>query len=323
MFLKSCRVLFLPWALLLFFACEKEEIHQGTAGNYYAINVEAQFGVDDPSFGWDILESPRKSLLSYTDLYLRKNGREMAFEADAPGAYLFELIIFDGAGEAVNSQKYRFEIAKVDVILSSESPSVMIEEETSQPEVEEAVLTDEIAGETSAGNEEVEMTENVEIGREEIIKTGDVEIEEEAVAVAELPASPVPPPPPAPYPRALVAPNVFAAPPPPSGEEAPVRSIDTPPAPLRIDKISKIEGRVTIQVASWPTLEEAEKQMIELQNIGFDAYVQKAYFEETDEVWYRVRIGAFNSVAEAQEAVTVLKTVTGYAAWVDHVRADQ
>ncbi len=63
--------------------------------------------------------------------------------------------------------------------------------------------------------------------------------------------------------------------------------------------------------------------MIELQNIGFDAYVQKAYFEETDEVWYRVRIGAFNSVAEAQEAVTVLKTVTGYAAWVDHVRADQ
>jgi len=296
-FLKSCRVLFLPWALLLFFACEKEEIHQGTAGNYYAINVEAQFGVDDPSFGWDILESPRKSLLSYTDLYLRKNGREMAFEADAPGAYLFELIIFDGAGEAVNSQKYRFEIAKVDVILSSESPSVMIEEETSQPEVEGAVLTDEIAGETSAGNEEVEMTENVEIGREEIIKTGDVEIEEEAVG-GEI--------------ETIVA-----------EESAPVRSIDTPPAPLRIDKIPKIEGRVTIQVASWPTLEEAEKQMIELQNIGFDAYVQKAYFEETDEVWYRVRIGAFNSVAEAQEAVTVLKTVTGYAAWVDHVRADQ
>ncbi|MDP6737067.1 MAG: hypothetical protein QF732_11315, partial [Nitrospinaceae bacterium] len=161
MFLKSCRVLFLPWALLLFFACEKEEIHQGTAGNYYAINVEAQFGVDDPSFGWDILESPRKSLLSYTDLYLRKNGREMAFEADAPGAYLFELIIFDGAGEAVNSQKYRFEIAKVDVILSSESPPPT-PSTPSPPEVEGAVLTDEIAGETSAGNEEVEMTENVE-----------------------------------------------------------------------------------------------------------------------------------------------------------------
>ena len=296
MFLKSCRVLFLPWALLLFFACEKEEIHQGTAGNYYAINVEAQFGVDDPSFGWDILESPRKSLLSYTDLYLRKNGREMAFEADAPGAYLFELIIFDGAGEAVNSQKYRFEIAKVDVILSSEPPPPT-PSTPSPPEVEGAVLTDEIAGETSAGNEEVEMTENVEIGREEIIKTGDVEIEEEAVG-GEI--------------ETIVA-----------EESAPVRSIDTPPAPLRIDKIPKIEGRVTIQVASWPTLEEAEKQMIELQNIGFDAYVQKAYFEETDEVWYRVRIGAFNSVAEAQEAVTVLKTVTGYAAWVDHVRADQ
>lgn len=220
----------------------------------------------------------------------------MAFEADAPGAYLFELIIFDGAGEAVNSQKYRFEIAKVDVILSSESPPPT-PSTPSPPEVEGAVLTDEIAGETSAGNEEVEMTENVEIGREEIIKTGDVEIEEEAVG-GEI--------------ETIVA-----------EESAPVRSIDTPPAPLRIDKIPKIEGRVTIQVASWPTLEEAEKQMIELQNIGFDAYVQKAYFEETDEVWYRVRIGAFNSVAEAQEAVTVLKTVTGYAAWVDHVRADQ
>lgn len=227
----------------------------------------------------------------------------MAFEADVPGAYLFELIIFNGAGEAVNSQKYRFEIAKTDVVLKGEPPPVMIET-TLQPEVAEIVLTDEGAGEAPAESERIETTENTERGREEIIKTGDVEIEEETETVESV----------------AIGGEIEAV----VGEEAaPVQSIDTPPMPLRIDRIPKIEGRVTIQVASWPTVGEAEKQMIELQDTGFDAYVQKAYFEETDEVWYRVRIGAFNSVAEAQNAVTVLKKVTGYAAWVDHVRADQ
>ena len=304
MFLKSCRILFLPWALFLFSACEKEEIHAGTTGNYYAINVEAPFGIDDPSFGWDILESPRQSLLSYTDLFLRKNGREMAFEADAPGAYLFELIIFNGAGEAVNSQKYRFEITKADVTLSSEPPPVVIEEEILRPKVDEVLLTDEVASETSVESQRTEMVKILETGREEVIETVDVEMEEEAETpeVAGVDEGT----------EEIV-----------TGKSTQPETVSSPPAPLRIDKIPKIEGRVTIQVASWPALEEAEKHMIELQNIGFDVYVQKAYFEETNEVWYRVRIGAFNSVAEAQEAVTVLKSVTGFTAWVDHVRADQ
>ena len=32
-----------------------------------------------------------------------------------------------------------------------------------------------------------------------------------------------------------------------------------------------------------------------LRKLGYDAYIQKAHFEKTDELWYRVRVGAFNS----------------------------
>ena len=102
---------FLSVLLLTLTACESYSSHQGTVGNYYTIQIEKPVGVENPSYGWDILSFPDESLLTYSDLYIRQEGREMAFKPDVPGDYEFEFIVFDDTGEAVVTNEYLFKIS--------------------------------------------------------------------------------------------------------------------------------------------------------------------------------------------------------------------
>ncbi len=95
------------------------------------------------------------------------------------------------------------------------------------------------------------------------------------------------------------------------------------PALQRSDLIKSRGERYTIQVYSEPSLREAEDKMNYLIRLGFDAYIQKAYFDDTDELWYRVRVGAYNAKAEAKKATAVINQRTGVLCWVDRVRLDQ
>ncbi|MFQ6615894.1 MAG: SPOR domain-containing protein [Fidelibacterota bacterium] len=92
--------------------------------------------------------------------------------------------------------------------------------------------------------------------------------------------------------------------------------------PVRGRLIGRIEGKFTVQISSWRTLEDAQVQVNELRTMGFDAYVQEAPFQETEEVWYRVRVGSFSTYEAANQAAKDIKKATGLAAWVDHVRVD-
>ena len=55
---------------------------------------------------------------------------------------------------------------------------------------------------------------------------------------------------------------------------------------------------------------------------GYDAYIQKAYFKETEEVWYRVRIGSYDNYNSAQAIANVVSKDIKLAVWVDFVRVD-
>ncbi len=130
---------FLSVLLLTLTACESYSSHQGTVGNYYTIQIEKPLGVENPSYGWDILSFPDESLLTYSDLYIRQEGREMAFKPDVPGDYKFEFIVFNGTGEAVVTNEYLFKI----------SPSAMAEISVDSrlaetEEVEETVTAEEL-----------------------------------------------------------------------------------------------------------------------------------------------------------------------------------
>jgi len=101
-----------------------------------------------------------------------------------------------------------------------------------------------------------------------------------------------------------------------------VQKVAKTPKTTRGSEIPKVEGRLTIQISSWSKLEEAQAQVEELQELGFDAYIQKAYFEKTDEVWYRVRVGNFFDHEVAKQAASEISTIINKNTWVDHVRVD-
>ena len=81
---------------------------------------------------------------------------------------------------------------------------------------------------------------------------------------------------------------------------------------------SKIENvHFTIQVAAWPSLEQARTDQLELVEEGMDAYIQRHYKTGKDEVWYRVRVGNFSNKEKAIEIQKHIEIITGKKSWLD------
>jgi len=90
------------------------------------------------------------------------------------------------------------------------------------------------------------------------------------------------------------------------------------------NKTSKVEEKVTkdsytIQVASWPTIEQASKHQLELSSLGYDAYIQEFYMKNKDQKWWRVRVGHFTDKAKAEDIKTKLSKKTGTKLWIDFI----
>ncbi|MCH7762503.1 MAG: SPOR domain-containing protein [Candidatus Marinimicrobia bacterium] len=100
-----------------------------------------------------------------------------------------------------------------------------------------------------------------------------------------------------------------------------------PPSPKPVIRpgstIPKISERFTIQVASKKVLSDAEIVAAGLIDNGYDAYIQKAYFKETDEVWFRIRIGSYDSRETATQVAKSISKKRGLSTWVDFVRYEE
>jgi len=93
----------------------------------------------------------------------------------------------------------------------------------------------------------------------------------------------------------------------------------------RADLIPKIPGQYTVQIASVQRRSGAERLVKTLQNLGYDAYIQRAKFPDTGEIWYRVRSGKFQSYDEAKRLAARLQNETqlqDLTIWVDSMRQD-
>ena len=80
------------------------------------------------------------------------------------------------------------------------------------------------------------------------------------------------------------------------------------------------KSRYTIQVVSKKMLKDAEKTAANLIESGYDAYIQKAYFRDTDEVWFRVRVGSYDNRETALAVGKVIASAMTTDIWVDFVR---
>lgn len=66
-------------------------------------------------------------------------------------------------------------------------------------------------------------------------------------------------------------------------------------------------GKYSFQVSSWKRKSKAESEVSKLKSQGHNAFVVEAFVNKQRGTWYRVRIGYFNSVEEAEAYQTKLK----------------
>ena len=87
----------------------------------------------------------------------------------------------------------------------------------------------------------------------------------------------------------------------------------------RADSIPSSGDRFTIQLFSESSLIKSKQRLDELIRLGFDAYIQKAYFQDKDELWYRVRLGNFTNKNDALDMKKQIELLTGINVWLDNV----
>ncbi|MCH7938283.1 MAG: SPOR domain-containing protein [Candidatus Marinimicrobia bacterium] len=113
-----------------------------------------------------------------------------------------------------------------------------------------------------------------------------------------------------------------------------IMPVPTPPSPAAKPKATRakakprrkvdkdaVAGHYTVQVSSWKTAKQAQYIRQSLVNQGYDAYIQRVWLENRQEVWWRVRVGDFKSIQAAKKMRDELLPIHT-ATWVDNVRKE-
>jgi hypothetical protein len=112
-----------------------------------------------------------------------------------------------------------------------------------------------------------------------------------------------------------------AAPPKAVTKAAPTSRISRAKPPEKKYRSDVVKGHYTIQVSSWKTAKQAQKILQQVTESGYDAYIQRVWLEDRNEIWWRVRIGDFTSIEEAKTLLSEINAVY-QGAWVDNVRKE-
>ena len=276
---------------------------EGIIGEKIHVNGELPEETESIDLFWIISSQPDASKLSMKTLEFSKDKSKMSFTPDAAGKYVFEMEIFQ-YGDELETQKFTYNVDSVEPLVTSETEDEALAEEEDEDwleeEYEEELEYEEYEDEgydyaEESEDDEEELEENEDEVYEEDEDAEIEEIEETEIAAAEI--SPT-----------VVEPKSTAAK--PAKKKSP-RYI------IPFDK-----SRYTIQVVSKKSLKDAEKMAANLIESGYDAYIQKAYFRDTDEVWFRVRVGSYDNRETALAVGKVIASAMATDIWVDFVRFD-
>ena len=290
------KLLYLP-ILLLLISCGGKGV-EGQVGQIISIAAEENLEETNVDYNWIIMGQPDGSLLSPKDLKYKNNGQEMIFTPDYPGDYNFEVSVTK-FGDELSSQSFFFTISDF-----TEAEEEEIEDETAKEEewLKESLDDyDQVEEEIEEEEIEEEEIEEEEIEEEEIEEEEEEEEKEEEEEVTPK--------------KGTLNKTTTKA----------IISNKKRASKLRSARGSNIpakKDRFTIQVISKKRLVDAQKFADKLIKSGYDAYIQKAYFKETEEVWYRVRIGSYDNYNSAQAIANVVSKDIKLAVWVDFVRVD-
>ncbi len=282
---------------------------EGIIGEIIHVNGELPEETESIDLFWTISSQPDASKLSMKTLEFSKDKSKMSFTPDAAGKYVFEMEIFQ-YGDELETQKFTYNVDSIEPLVTSETEDEALAEEEDkdwlEEEYKEELEYDEDEdydyAEESEEDEDYDYAEESEDDEEQDYdyakESMDNEVKDEDIEETEIAAAEITPP--------EVAPKSTAAK--PAKKKSP-RYI------IPFDK-----SRYTIQVVSKKNLKDAEITAANLIESGYDAYIQKAYFRDTDEVWFRVRVGSYDNRETALAVGKVIASAMTTDIWVDFVR---
>ena len=279
--------------LALIFGCGGSGI-EGYVNEPITITANNPEEGQDVDYFWSLAEQPDGSLINSGDLLASDDGQEMVFTPDYPGDYLIEVVISQ-YGDEISDQTFSFTILDASEKQVTSNNSEEENEDWLNEEIEDSLQEETAEIQESAISVSPEQTEKVDSIEEKPMS------DEEKIGQAEMGKMAV---------------------------EKEVKPILNPrdDAMLKQQKrqasIAERTDRFTIQITSKKMLKDAQLFSQDLIGQGYDSYIQKVVFN-SEEIWYRVRVGSYDNYNSAKTAADALSSELGMPTWVDFVRKEQ
>ena len=271
--------------LTLFIACSKQS-PTTLVGEAIIANVANPEEGLDLEYLWEFTNLPDQSSITNSDIDSGEDDLSITFIPDVPGTYSLEVSVFQYNDE-ISTQSFHFEV------LDNESLVSDIKDESNISESDETLAkNDDLLYRSDApkwfeSEDILEITTEME--NDKLIPKPQIKEDSERI----IPSSP--------------------------------KKVETKKTTksIRGQSIPYDKNRFTIQIASKKELSDAKQVAVDLIDAGYDAYIQKALFKETNETWYRIRVGSYQNKDTAIAVAESLSKNRPEKAWVDYVRLEK
>ena len=271
--------------LTLFIACSKQS-PTTLVGEAIIANVANPEEGLDLEYLWEFTNLPDQSSISNSDIDSGEDDLSITFIPDVPGTYSLEVSVFQYNDE-ISTQSFHFEV------LDNESLVSDIKDESNISESDEILAkNDDLLYRSDApkwfeSEDILEITTEME--NDKLLPKPQIKEDSERI----IPSSP--------------------------------KKVETKKTTksIRGQSIPYDKNRFTIQIASKKELSDAKQVAVDLIDAGYDAYIQKALFKETNETWYRIRVGSYQNKDTAIAVAESLSKNRPEKAWVDYVRFEK
>ena len=271
--------------LTLFIACSKQS-PTTLVGEAIIANVANPEEGLDLEYLWEFTNLPDQSSISNSDIDSGEDDLSITFIPDAPGTYSLEVSVFQYNDE-ISTQSFHFEVLDNENLVSDIKDESNISESDEILEKNDDLLYRSDAPKWFESEDILEITTEME--NDKLLPKPQIKKDSERI----IPSSP--------------------------------KKVETKKTTksIRGQSIPYDKNRFTIQIASKKELSDAKQVAVDLIDAGYDAYIQKALFKETNETWYRIRVGSYQNKDTAIAVAESLSKNRPEKAWVDYVRLEK
>ena len=271
--------------LTLFIACSKQS-PTTLVGEAIIANVANPEEGLDLEYLWEFTNLPDQSSISNSDIDSGEDDLSITFIPDAPGTYSLEVSVFQYNDE-ISTQSFHFEVLDNENLVSDIKDESNISESDEILAKNDDLLYRNDAPKWFESEDILEITTEME--NDKLLPKPQIKEDSERI----IPSSP--------------------------------KKVETKKTTksIRGQSIPYDKNRFTIQIASKKELSDAKQVAVDLIDAGYDAYIQKALFKETNETWYRIRVGSYQNKDTAIAVAESLSKNRPEKAWVDYVRLEK